>query len=142
MQHPRLVPTFAILCLLTGGTMLADQYESAALLVFPSVLTETPDGSPAETFMHVTNVGAVDRIIHISYINGDANDLTYCYECDFQVPLDAGATQTLVVRDALGITAIANMENTVSLFCESRTNKRRIASDNMCGFNRSMQHRH
>ena len=114
----------AMLCC-TGVYAGTDLNEVGALLVFPTILAVSvdnprlPDSMRAvETFVTITNAGPDDVIAHISYINGDWEDeVRYCYECDFQIPLTGNDTETLVVTYRDGGTHIVAEDLYLDLAC-------------------------
>ena len=111
-----LVATMAVAMLLSTGAFAgSDLNEVGALLVYPNVvaLGDSPDKRPlaeVETFVTITNAGPNDVNAHVSFINGEefvGNGVvnsdawepnpTYCYECDFEIPLSGNDTETLVI---------------------------------------------
>jgi hypothetical protein len=53
----------------------------------------------------------------VSYINGNHWSSTYCYECDFDLPLTGKDTETLVVRYGENGITIESEDRTVSRAC-------------------------
>ncbi len=93
----------------TGAFAGSDLNEVGAALVYPAVVAFA-DGNPQvlESYLTITNASIEPVNAHISYINGDSDDLVeYCYECDFTIPLSGNDTEMLVVRfDDVGGTVI------------------------------------
>ena len=88
-----------------------DLNEVGAFLVFPGVVAAVPGvaaqgGTNVETFLTFTNTSAASIIAHVSFINGNPYDNKYCYECDFDVPLRARASTTLVLSRVGTLTRI------------------------------------
>ena len=118
----RSIKTFAaamvVALLLSSGVYAgSDLNEVGALLVYPTIVAVS-DGednksmmADVETFVTITNAGPDNVMLHISYINGQAfvgqgldggegswePNPTYCYECDFQIPMSGNDTETLVI---------------------------------------------
>ena len=95
-----------------------DLNEVGAFLVYPLVASFTfCETGSMETFITITNTSMDPVVAHVSYINGDYWDYTYCYECDFDVPLTGNDTEVLVVTyDQYG-TVIESEDGTVSRAC-------------------------
>ncbi|MCP3994386.1 MAG: hypothetical protein GY722_04870, partial [bacterium] len=93
----------------TGAFAGSDLNEVGAALVYPAVVAFA-DGNPQvlESYLTITNASIEPVNAHISYINGDSDDLVeYCYECDFTIPLSGNDTEMLIVRfDDVGGTVI------------------------------------
>jgi hypothetical protein len=108
-----------------GAHAGTDLNEVGAFLVYPVVAAFAFDGntdwyggsSTVETFVTITNAGSSDIVAHVSYINGDSWDSTYCYECDFDVPLTGKDTETLVVTYGQFGISIESEDGTVSRSC-------------------------
>jgi hypothetical protein len=95
-----------------------DLNEIGAFLVYPVVAGFAfYDIGYVETFITITNASANDVIAHVSYINGDYWDYTYCYECNFDVPLTGNDTETLVVTYGEYGIVIESEDGTVSRAC-------------------------
>ena len=69
----------------------SDLNEVGALLVYPVILATNHDEWAWETFLTVTNASPNPITAHVAYINGDAEDPAYCFECDFDIPLTGNA---------------------------------------------------
>ncbi len=107
-----------VVLLMSSGLVQAgtDLNEIGAFLVYP-VVAAIADWSNVETFITITNASTQDISAHVSYINGDSWDSTYCYECDFDIPLTGNDTETLVVTyGEFGIT-IESEDRTISRAC-------------------------
>jgi hypothetical protein len=92
--------------------------EVGAVLVYP-VIVSTPG---QETFVTVTNAGPSAVVAHVAYINGDSTPIDeggagYCYECDFDLPLTASDTETLVVSEGVNGISIESEDSGLSLSC-------------------------
>lgn len=108
------------LLLVVGGVARAgtDLNEVGAFLVYPLVASFTfPDSSTVETFITITNASNNEITAHVSYINGDSYDSTYCYECDFDIPLTGRDTETLVVTYGEFGISIESEDGTISRAC-------------------------
>jgi hypothetical protein len=109
----------AVLLFAPGATMAGtDLNEVGAFLVYPVVAGFAfHEIGSVETFVTITNALDENIVAHVSYINGDYYDYTYCYECDFDIPLTAKDTETLVVTyGQYGIT-IESEDGTISRAC-------------------------
>jgi hypothetical protein len=118
-----IVAVTVAMLLSTGAFAGADLNEVGALLVYPVIMaapgTHTADAADnvlggLETFVTITNAGADDVMLHVSYINGEAfraaapvgvngdyrePNPQYCYECDFEIPMSGNDTETLVITN-------------------------------------------
>jgi len=95
-----------------------DLNEVGAFLAFPVVAGFAfHEIGNVETFVTIVNAGEEDIVAHVSYINGDSWDYTYCYECDFDLPLTAKDTETLVVTYGDYGISIESEDRTVSRSC-------------------------
>jgi len=95
-----------------------DLNEVGAFLAFPVVAGFAfHEIGNVETFVTIVNAGEEDIVAHVSYINGDSWDYTYCYECDFDLPLTAKDTETLVVTYGEYGISIESEDRTVSRSC-------------------------
>ena len=95
-----------------------DLNEVGAFLVYPLVASFSfGDLGTVETFVTITNALDEDIIAHVSYINGDYYDPTYCYECDFDIPLTGKDTETLVVTYTQFGISIESEDGTISRAC-------------------------
>ena len=116
-----IVGVVCAMLLSTGVHAGTDLNEVGALLVFPTIVAVSEDDdsrdddkfmmADVETFVTITNAGPDDVVLHVSYINGQAYQRnwvadsdavwepnpTYCYECDFQIPMSGNDTETLVI---------------------------------------------
>ncbi|MCP3939801.1 MAG: hypothetical protein GY708_31045, partial [Actinomycetia bacterium] len=108
-----LVAGLAMALLVTTGAFAgSDLNEVGAALVFPLVVSldespTVPGTGVWETYATITNASIEPVFVHLSMINGDADDDEYCYECDFTIPLSGNDTEMLVLRnDAVGGTVI------------------------------------
>jgi hypothetical protein len=107
-----------VLLLSTGVSFATDINEVAALLVYPVVVGLSGTDN-VETFMTFTNAGPVATAVHVSFINGDALDTEYCYECDFTIPMTANDTETLILtNNVTGGISIESEDGTVSFSCD------------------------
>jgi len=96
----------------------ADLNEVGAVLVYPVIVGTAGQ----ETFVTVTNAGSSAVVAHVAYINGDATPIDeggagYCYECDFDLPLTGGDTETLVITETETGIAIESEDSGLSLSC-------------------------
>jgi hypothetical protein len=111
-----------------GGAAQAgtDLNEVGAFLVYPLVAafsfgdvdwaTGSENSSSVETFVTITNAGSDPVVAHVAYINGKRGS-TYCYECDFDVPLTAKDTETLVVTHTYNGIVIESEDGTIARSC-------------------------
>ncbi len=112
----------AIIAVLGIGSDVAragiDLNEVGAFLVYPGVSADAQTGI-VETFLTITNTSSSTLVAHVAFINGDASDPRYCYECDFDVPMSGLDTETLVLtRDAVrNVTTIENMDTGARRSC-------------------------
>ena len=135
-----LVAALAVATLLSTGAFAgSDLNEVGALLVFPNIVAmpsnsslETADlMAGVETLVTVTNAGPDDVVLHISYVNGQEYmfngavseggymepNPTYCYECDFQIPMSGNDTETLVITYGPGGTHIIAEDLYLDMSC-------------------------
>ncbi len=96
--------------------------EVAAFLVYPGVEAEIEhnEGDQVETFLTITNTSSNSIIAHVSFINGDQESSTYCYECDFDVPMTGLDTETLVLTRDYGTTQILNLDSGARRACSQK----------------------
>lgn len=115
----RAAPMLAVICVLAHGAFAAgpDQYEPAALLVFPTVVSEVRPGSGelAQNYLSVTNISDVARQLRVSFISGESGD--ECAECSFTLPLAARGSQTLFIGARLGGSLVGTIEGQVVAIC-------------------------
>ncbi len=95
-----------------------DLNEVSAFLVFPGV--EADWSASIETFLTVTNTSSQSVLAHVAFINGDATSATYCYECDFDLPLTGLDTETLVLVNQGSVTQIRNLDTGAVRSCAQR----------------------
>jgi hypothetical protein len=107
----------AVVLLSTGAFAGSDLNEVGALLVYPLIIANGPDGTDLETFVTITNAGPNDVILHVSYINGEDDSYQYCYECDFEIPMSGNDTETLIVTSGSGGTHIVAEDLYLDLSC-------------------------
>jgi hypothetical protein len=116
----------AVAILLCSGVYAgSDLNEVGAFLVYPTIVAVGLDDERAptsmrgvETFVTITNAGPEDVVAHVSYINGDVDDeVQYCYECDFEIPLTGNDTETLVITSGPGGTRIVAEDLFLNLSC-------------------------
>ena len=87
-----------------------DLNEVSAFLVYPGVAAADIGVINVETFLTITNTSSDSIIAHVSFINGNPFDRKYCYECEFDVPMTALDTETLVLIRQGGNTQITNLD--------------------------------
>jgi hypothetical protein len=109
----------AVLLLAPGPAKAGtDLNEIGAFLVYPVVAGFAfYEVGYVETFITITNASTDDIVAHVSYINGDYWDYTYCYECDFDIPLTGNDTETLVVTYGEFGISIESEDGTISRAC-------------------------
>lgn len=90
---------------------------AAAFLFFPEVVASGAAGATIETRIQLSNGGAVPILAHVSFLDGDASDPRYCYECDFDLPLSARATDVLVVSRSGAFTTLRSRGSGSSRSC-------------------------
>jgi len=108
------------LLLSTGAFAGSDVNEVGAMLVYPAIATLegiVPGTNFVETFVTITNAGPLPVAAHVSYINGDADDNQYCYECDFEIFLSGNDTETLVINYGPTGIQIANEDTPLNMSC-------------------------
>jgi hypothetical protein len=118
-----IVAGVAMTLLVSAGAFAGtDLNEVGAFLVYPAVIAATSnDGwdqrSDYETFITITNASALERSVHVSYINGDEWSYDYCFECDFNIPLTPNDTELLVVTYTEYGIQITSEDGTVEQAC-------------------------
>ncbi|MCP3979814.1 MAG: hypothetical protein GY716_10870 [bacterium] len=97
----------------------SDLNEVASLLVYPVIAAFDGQGAvgTTETFVTITNTAPWDLVAHASFINGDETDADYCFECNFDIPLTGGDTETLVITQTPTGTNIGSLDATLSRSC-------------------------
>jgi hypothetical protein len=127
MRFKAIILAGLMLLLAAGGANAGtDLNEVGAFLVYPLVASFSfgsadwsynEGSSVVETFVTITNASNSSISAHVSYINGDWYDYTYCYECDFDIPLTGRDTETLVVTYDAGGIVIQSEDGTISRSC-------------------------
>ena len=96
--------------LLASGTGQAgtDLNEVGAFLVYPVVIAFGDDekeggaaegaGSAIETYLSVVHTGDTEVSAHVAFINGNEEDLDYCFECNYNLPLTPNDAELIVVH--------------------------------------------
>jgi hypothetical protein len=107
-------------CRQDAGPLL-DAASPGAFLVFPDVIASSAaEGARIETTLTLKNTSTRGVTAHLSFLNGDDRDPTYCYECDFDVPVGARASVRLLMSRLGTTTEIRNLSTGASRRCAAR----------------------
>ncbi len=103
------------------GRPLLDPTAAGTFLVFPDVVAASDaEGGRLDTVLTIRNVSSRSVIAHVSFLDGDRRDSTYCYECDFDAPLGGYGTARLLVSRSGPLTKLRNLDTNATRSCSHR----------------------
>lgn len=111
-KQGRVILAGAVLALALGSANAGiDLNEVGAFLVFPGAVAALNGVTTnVETFLTITNTSDLSINAHMAFINGNALDVRYCRECDFDIPMTGLDTETLVLTRVGNVTLITNLD--------------------------------